>query len=86
MLDSNGQLVAILRNIEIYKHNKQERIARTWGTTAPGLPYVKEAIVHAGNWLIGGDLEFLEQITYNDGGSGVMSQGNADAAAYRELL
>lgn len=67
LLDSNGQLVAILRNIEIYKHNKEERIARTWGTTAPGLPYVEEAIVHAGNWLIGGDLEILERITYNDG-------------------
>lgn len=67
LLDSNGQLVAVLRNIEIYKHNKEERIARTWGTTAPGLPYVEEAIVHAGNWLIGGDLEFLERITYNDG-------------------
>ncbi|PWA61983.1 hypothetical protein CTI12_AA367560 [Artemisia annua] len=29
-------------SIEIYKHNKEERIARTWGTTAPGLPKVEE--------------------------------------------
>ncbi|CAL5337604.1 unnamed protein product [Camellia sinensis] len=53
--------------IEIYKHNKEERIARTWGTTAPGLPYVEEAITGAGNWLIGGDLEVIEPIKYHDG-------------------
>lgn len=63
----SGELVAILRNIEIYKHNKEERIARTWGTTAPGLPYVEEAITRSGNWLIGGDLEVLQPIRYNDG-------------------
>jgi 3'-phosphoadenosine 5'-phosphosulfate synthase len=57
----------LICSIEIYKHNKEERIARTWGTTAPGLPYVEEAIANAGNWLIGGDLEVLERIRYNDG-------------------
>jgi len=56
-----------LISIEIYKHPKEERIARTWGTTAPGLPYVDEAITNAGNWLIGGDLEVLEPVKYNDG-------------------
>lgn len=54
-------------SIEIYKHPKEERIARTWGTTAPGLPYVEETITNAGNWLIGGDLEVIEPIKYNDG-------------------
>ncbi|KAL6885492.1 hypothetical protein ACP4OV_010271 [Aristida adscensionis] len=63
----DGAVVAILRRVEIYPHNKEERIARTWGTTAPGLPYVDEAIASAGNWLIGGDLEVLEPIKYNDG-------------------
>ncbi|RCV32549.1 hypothetical protein SEVIR_7G044100v4 [Setaria viridis] len=63
----DGGVVAILRRVEIYPHNKEERIARTWGTTAPGLPYVDEAIASAGNWLIGGDLEVLEPIKYNDG-------------------
>ena len=46
---------------EIYKHNKEERIARTWGTITPGLPYVEEAITNAGNWLIGGNLEVMSQ-------------------------
>ncbi|CAA7391336.1 unnamed protein product [Spirodela intermedia] len=62
-----GDLVAILRRVQIFKHNKEERIARTWGTTAPGLPYVEKAIDPAGDWLIGGDLELLEPIKYNDG-------------------
>ncbi|KAL1369710.1 hypothetical protein AAHE18_01G007700 [Arachis hypogaea] len=62
-----GDCVAILRSIEIYKHNKEERIARTWGTTAPGLPYVDEVITPSGDWLIGGDLEVLKPIKYSDG-------------------
>ncbi|GKU85865.1 hypothetical protein SLEP1_g478 [Rubroshorea leprosula] len=67
LVDSNDNPVAILSDIEIYKHPKEERIARTWGTTAPGLPYVEEAITNAGNWLIGGDLEVIEPIKYHDG-------------------
>ncbi|KAL8139668.1 hypothetical protein V2J09_005689 [Rumex salicifolius] len=67
LLGPSGDLIAILRSVEIYKHNKEERIARTWGTTASGLPYVEEAIASAGNWLIGGDLEVLQEIKYNDG-------------------
>ncbi|CAI9287281.1 unnamed protein product [Lactuca saligna] len=67
LIDSSDNPIAILNNIEIYKHNKEERIARTWGTTAPGLPYVEEAITGAGDWLIGGDLEVIQPIKYNDG-------------------
>ncbi|KAK8944659.1 ATP sulfurylase 2 [Platanthera zijinensis] len=67
LVGPNGEYVAILRSIEVYKHNKEERIARTWGTTAPGLPYVEEVIRPSGNWLIGGDLQVLEPIKYNDG-------------------
>nr|AHN52256.1 ATP sulfurylase [Cicer arietinum] len=67
LFDSLGNPVAILNDIEIYKHPKEERIARTWGTTAPGLLYVEETITNAGNWLIGGDLEVIEPIKYHDG-------------------
>ncbi|XP_075512253.1 ATP sulfurylase 1, chloroplastic-like [Primulina tabacum] len=67
LVDEKDEIVAILNDIEIYKHNKEERIARTWGTTAPGLPYVEETITRAGNWLIGGDLEVLNPVKYNDG-------------------
>jgi 3'-phosphoadenosine 5'-phosphosulfate synthase len=55
-----------LYDIEIYKYNK-EWIARTWGIPIRRFPYVEESIAHAGNWIIGGGLEFLEQITCNDG-------------------
>ncbi|KAF8406547.1 hypothetical protein HHK36_008635 [Tetracentron sinense] len=67
LIGPNGDLIGILRSVQVYKHNKEERIARTWGTTAPRLPYVEEVISPAGNWLIGGDLEVLEPIKYNDG-------------------
>ncbi|KAG8370278.1 hypothetical protein BUALT_Bualt14G0100400 [Buddleja alternifolia] len=66
LVNDKGDVVAILSGIEIYKHNKEERIARTWGTTAPGLPYVDESITHAGNWLIGGDLEVINPVKYDD--------------------
>ncbi|ESQ44644.1 hypothetical protein EUTSA_v10003175mg [Eutrema salsugineum] len=67
LVDSFGNPIAILSDIEIYKHPKEERIARTWGTTAPGLPYAEEAITKSGDWLIGGDLQVLEPVKYNDG-------------------
>ncbi|KAM1550030.1 hypothetical protein ACFX10_042337 [Malus domestica] len=67
LVGPDGNLVGVLNSIEIYKHNKEERIARTWGSTAPGLPYVEEVITPAGNWLIGGDLEVLDRIKYKDG-------------------
>lgn len=60
-------MVSTAFSIELFKHNKEERIARTWGTTAPGLPYVEETITNAGNWLIGGDLDVIEPVKYNDG-------------------
>ncbi|GER25470.1 sulfate adenylyltransferase [Striga asiatica] len=66
LVDGKDALVAVLSDIEIYKHNKEERIARTWGTTAPGLPYVEQTITNAGNWLIGGDLEVINPVKYED--------------------
>ncbi|KAK4733055.1 hypothetical protein R3W88_007316 [Solanum pinnatisectum] len=67
LVDDENNPIAILSDIEIYKHNKEERIARTWGTTAPGLPYVDEAIIHSGNWLVGGNLKVIDPVKYNDG-------------------
>ncbi|XP_033128219.1 ATP sulfurylase 2 isoform X2 [Brassica rapa] len=67
LVSPQGDVIGSLRSVEIYKHNKEERIARTWGTTSPGLPYVEEHITPSGNWLIGGDLEIFQPIKYNDG-------------------
>ncbi|MCE0481088.1 alpha tubulin suppressor [Datura stramonium] len=44
LFDNDNNPIAILIDIEIYKHNKEERIARTWGHHCPGLPYADEAI------------------------------------------
>jgi 3'-phosphoadenosine 5'-phosphosulfate synthase len=61
-----GENVAILRNFEIYDHNKEERCARTFGLTDSRHPYT-ELIYNSGDYLVGGDIEVLKPITYNDG-------------------
>lgn len=61
-----GKPVAILRNFEIYDHNKEERCARTFGLTDERHPYA-EMIYSSGDFLVGGDIEVLEPFTYDDG-------------------
>ncbi|XP_071645529.1 bifunctional 3'-phosphoadenosine 5'-phosphosulfate synthase-like isoform X1 [Temnothorax longispinosus] len=58
--------LAVLRNPEFYLHRKEERCCRQFGTNNPGHPYVK-LIRDSGDWLVGGDLEVLERIKWNDG-------------------
>ena len=57
---------AILRRPEFYPHNKEERCARTFGTTNPGHPSVKR-IMDSGDWLVGGDVSVMERILWRDG-------------------
>ena len=57
---------AILEKPEFYPHNKEERCARTFGTTNPGHPSVKK-ILDAGDWLVGGDLRVMERVLWRDG-------------------
>ncbi|XP_058577701.1 bifunctional 3'-phosphoadenosine 5'-phosphosulfate synthase 1 isoform X2 [Neofelis nebulosa] len=61
-----GCRVAILRNPEFFEHRKEERCARQWGTTCKNHPYIK-MIMEQGDWLIGGDLQVLDRIRWNDG-------------------
>uniref|UniRef100_A0A8D3DL62 3'-phosphoadenosine 5'-phosphosulfate synthase 1 n=1 Tax=Scophthalmus maximus TaxID=52904 RepID=A0A8D3DL62_SCOMX len=61
-----GRRVAILRNPEFYEHRKEERCARQWGTTCKDHPYIK-MVMESGDWLVGGDLQVLERIYWNDG-------------------
>lgn len=58
--------LAVLRNPEFYPHRKEERCCRQFGTNNPGHPYVR-LIRDSGDWLVGGDLEVLERIKWNDG-------------------
>ncbi|XP_078499020.1 bifunctional 3'-phosphoadenosine 5'-phosphosulfate synthase 2 isoform X2 [Lissotriton helveticus] len=62
----NGRKVAILSNPEFYEHRKEERCCRVWGTTCAKHPHVK-MILESGDWLVGGDLQVLERIRWNDG-------------------
>ena len=61
-----GQTVAILRDPEIYANRKEEIIARMFGVIDVGHPYIK--VLNAGGpYLIGGEVELLDRIRYNDG-------------------
>ncbi|MBN3326126.1 PAPS1 synthase, partial [Atractosteus spatula] len=61
-----GRRVAILRNPEFFEHRKEERCARQWGTTCKEHPYIK-MVMESGDWLVGGDLQVLDRIYWNDG-------------------
>ncbi|KAK0098381.1 hypothetical protein PV326_008970 [Microctonus aethiopoides] len=61
-----GKNLAIMRNPEFFFHRKEERCSRQFGTNNLDHPYVK--IIHdSGDWLIGGELQVLEKIIWNDG-------------------
>ena len=61
-----GQTVAILRDPEVYNNRKEEIITRMFGVIDPGHPYIKH-IASGGDYLIGGEVELLDRIRYNDG-------------------
>ena len=61
-----GEIVAILRNPEIYPNRKEEIVTRMFGVIDPGHPYIKE-MYKGGDYLIGGEVELLDRIRYNDG-------------------
>ncbi|XP_050492991.1 bifunctional 3'-phosphoadenosine 5'-phosphosulfate synthase 2-like isoform X3 [Bombus huntii] len=65
-LKYNGQDIAILRRPEFFTHRKEERCSREFGTNDLGHPYVR-MIHESGDWLVGGELEVLERIKWNDG-------------------
>lgn len=58
--------VAILRKPEFYFQRKEERCARQFGTTNDKQPYVR-MIMEAGDYLVGGEVELLRRIRWNDG-------------------
>ncbi len=62
----NNKPVAILRAPEFFEHRKEERCARQFGTTHPSHPYI-QMIMASGDWLVGGELEVLNRIRWNDG-------------------
>ncbi|NWZ98176.1 PAPS2 synthase, partial [Nesospiza acunhae] len=65
-LSFQGRRVAVLRRPEFFAHRKEERCARVWGTTCPRHPHI-QMVMESGDWLVGGDLQVLEKIKWNDG-------------------
>ncbi|NXR86300.1 PAPS2 synthase, partial [Hypocryptadius cinnamomeus] len=61
-----GRRLAVLRSPEFFAHRKEERCARVWGTTCPRHPHI-QMVMESGDWLVGGDLQVLEKIKWNDG-------------------
>lgn len=65
-LKYNGKVYAVLRQPEFYPHRKEERSSRQFGTSCRSHPYIN-MIYESGDWLVGGELEVLERIRWNDG-------------------
>lgn len=61
-----GETVAILRDPEIYDNRKEEIVTRMFGVIDMDHPYIK-TIYSGGDFLIGGEVELLDRIRYNDG-------------------
>jgi 3'-phosphoadenosine 5'-phosphosulfate synthase len=62
----NDKYVAILSNPEFFEHRKEERCSRVWGVDNIIHPYID--IIHSqGDWLLGGNIEVIEKIEWNDG-------------------
>jgi 3'-phosphoadenosine 5'-phosphosulfate synthase len=65
--NGSGDVVALLRDLEIFEHRKEERATRTFGINADqNHPYI-EKIFAEGEWCVGGKIEVLERTKYNDG-------------------
>ena len=62
----NQSLIAVLEDLEIYAHRKEERVCRQFGTNHPDHPYIQK-INQSGDWLLGGDLQVFERIMWGDG-------------------
>ncbi|CAJ0931414.1 unnamed protein product, partial [Mesorhabditis belari] len=61
-----GKVLAILKEGEVFDHRKEERVCRQFGCADARHPTI-DLIKKSGDFCLGGDLQVLERITYNDG-------------------
>ena len=66
LVGKHGQFLGVLRNPEVYANRKEEIVSRLFGVIDMGHPYISH-IYSGGDWLIGGEIELVERIRYNDG-------------------
>jgi 3'-phosphoadenosine 5'-phosphosulfate synthase len=67
LINAAGVPLAILRNPEVYDLRVRELIHRTWGITDDEHPYIKLLLAPGKDFAIGGEVELLGRIKYNDG-------------------
>jgi len=67
LINSAGVPLAILRQPETYELRVRELILRTWGVIDDSHPYIAELLAPGKDFAIGGEVELLGKITYNDG-------------------
>ncbi|EOD10053.1 inorganic pyrophosphatase [Emiliania huxleyi CCMP1516] len=67
LTNAAGVALAILRSPEVYELRVRELIHRTFGMTDDEHPYVKELLKPGKDYAVGGEVELLGKITYNDG-------------------
>lgn len=68
LTNSAGVPLAILRDPEVYEIRVRELIMRTWGIIDDEHPYIKEGLLAPGkDFALGGEVELLGRIKYNDG-------------------
>uniref|UniRef100_A0A034W308 Bifunctional 3'-phosphoadenosine 5'-phosphosulfate synthase n=1 Tax=Bactrocera dorsalis TaxID=27457 RepID=A0A034W308_BACDO len=83
-LTYKGNPVAIMRKPEFYYQRKEERVSRQFGTSHEDHPYIK-IIAQGGDYLVGGDLEVLERIRWNDGLDQYRLTPNELRAKFKEM-
>jgi ATP sulfurylase len=54
------------QDVEIYENRKEEIVSRMFGVIDMEHPYIKH-IYAGGDYLLGGEIELLDRIRYNDG-------------------
>lgn len=84
LLVYEGKGIAVLRDLEVYPHRKEERISRQFGSAHPDHPTIQK-INNSGDWLVGGDLEVFERIKWNDGLDSYRKTPNELRQLYRNL-
>ncbi|CAI2350017.1 unnamed protein product [Caenorhabditis sp. 36 PRJEB53466] len=65
-LKYNGKVYAVLSEPEIFEHRKEERVCRQFGTNDVRHPAVAQ-VLESGDWLLGGDVQVLQKIVFDDG-------------------
>lgn len=66
-LTHSNKMVGILADTEVFLDRKIERCARTFGSVDPKHPTIKMILDNDKEWLLGGRIQLLERIQWNDG-------------------